>query len=205
MTDSVIQVDANADLAAIQDKAELLAQLRDVHVPEVSTWPAPGWFVLVFLTLAIFIAGFIIKKRRQQYAQNAWRREALEAISELEQRLPEASDSERHALVQDASSLLRRVMMHARGRSEVAGLTADAWLDELNANTSSYTLDKTLQPLLTEVPYQTVPADLATAGNVSSLLNWIQQTIESLPNTQTLSIQNRSIKSNKKASSGTSL
>jgi len=202
MTDSVTPSNDNADIAAINDKAELLAQLRDIQVPEVSAWPAPGWWVLGFLIVCLFITGLLVKQRRQHYAQNAWRREALEALSELEKRLPNATDAERHRVVQEASALLRRVMMLTRGRGQVAGLTSDAWLNELNTQSADYTLDKTLQPLLTDVPYQPVPNALATPDNVNRLLAWMQQTIRSLPSARRRSAPTPNTASNAKPNTG---
>lgn len=178
MTDPVTLID---DLAQINDKDELLAQLRDVHVPDVSPWPAPGWWFLAALLIGFFIAFMLFRKRQRSYAENAWRREALAELSELKEGLSNATDSDRHRVVQEASSLLRRVMMHVRGRSEVAGLTADAWLSELGHHGNAEQLDKSLHPLLTDVPYQTEPNALETSNNVHSLLSWLHKTIDDLP------------------------
>jgi len=181
MADSVTPLDSNTDISAITDKAELLALLHDVQVPQVSAWPAPGWWVLGFLFIAWLVAIMLNKKRQRVYAQNAWRREALDKLSDIETRLPSADDEQRHQLVKEVSSLLRRVMMQASGRSQVAGLTADAWLNELNAINSDTQLDASLHRLLTDIPYQTVPNALTTSDNVASLVLWMRQTIHRLP------------------------
>ena len=182
MTDSVTLID---DLAQINDKDELLAQLRDVQVPEVSPWPAPGWWVLAILLVGLFIAFMLFRQRQRVYAENAWRREALAELNQLKEGLSNATDSERHRVVQEASSLLRRVMMRVRGRSEVAGLTADAWLSELSHHGNVEQLDGSLHPLLTDAPYQTEPNALETSSNVQSLLSWLQKTIDDLPSQHT--------------------
>ncbi len=182
MTDSASTPEDISDISAMTDKAELLAQLREVHVPDVSFWPAPGWWLLLVLFIVFIIALKLRKRQQVRYENEAWRREALVEMSRLQSRLPQTTDSERHDLVQQASALLRRVMMQSFGRKQVAALTANDWLSEVSTRSAVGMLDDSLQPLLTDVPYQTKPNDLSSEHNVGQYFLWLQQTIEGLPN-----------------------
>lgn len=197
MTDSVSATQSAPELSTISDKAELLALVQEVHVPQVSSWPAPGWWLLAILLIGCTLAYWLRKRRQHHYEQEAWRREALAELTQLENRLPDASDKERHRLIQEASALLRRVMMQSRGRDQVAALTAEAWLNEVNAQAimqptkrptkqgtkqgGEHKLDDSLHPLLTDVPYETQPNVLSSQENIETYFGWLQRTIESLP------------------------
>lgn len=169
------------DLSAISDKAELLAELREVQVPSVSSWPAPGWWVL--LVLIVVGSGFLwMRKRLIAHRQaDAWRQEALTQLSQLKEDLNQASDSERHQVIRDSSVLLRKVMMFVNGRNEVAGLTDQAWLDALHGHEKVAALDPNLQALLTEAPYESVPSAMMSESNVKALLKWIKRYVNALP------------------------
>ena len=95
-----------------------LENLRDIVVPPaVSWWPlAPGWYVVIFTGLAV--ATFLAWRQLRQWKRNAYRREALDALRQA------GSTSE-------IASLLKRTALSAFPRSEVAGLTGEAWCDWL--------------------------------------------------------------------------
>lgn len=190
MDDSTQALDAPVDIAALTDKAELLALVREVHVPTVSAWPALGWWLLAIVLLGILAAVALYKHYQKRYQRDAWRREALAELLVLKERLADATEVERHELVQSISSLLRRVMMQSKGRRQVAGLTSNAWLDEIESLDSKHKLDNVLQPLLTDVPYQMKPDALSTPDNVNALVNWLEQTIKGLPQSERSSAQN---------------
>jgi hypothetical protein len=100
--------------------------LRDLHLPDAVGWwpPAPGWwllFVLVIVVLALLARAYL--RRR---ARTAARRFALQ---QLQTRCDEYG---RHAnpvlLASQLSELLRRTMLAYAPRTDIAGLTGEAWL-----------------------------------------------------------------------------
>jgi len=174
-----------ADLSAMSDKAELLAELRELQVPSVSSWPAPGWWILLFLVIASVGTLWMRKRRIAQRQANAWREEALIQLNQLNQKLNQASESERHSVLRDTSVLLRKVMIYVNGRQEVAGLTDQAWLDALEGHGTIKALDPELQVLITEAPYQSSPSPMMSESNVKALLDWIKRYVNALPQVPT--------------------
>lgn len=108
-----------------------LDQLRDIHLPEPVSWwpPAPGWWLLLALSLAV--AGFAAWWLRRRRA-GRWRREALAEWRRLRQRwgTGQAAPPE---IVAGLSVLLRRVAISRYPRAEAASLTGEDWLAFLDA------------------------------------------------------------------------
>ena len=104
------------------NQQDLLSQLRDIHLPEPVSWwpPAPGWWLVAFVTLAALSAFLYFLRRR--IVKNRYRKVALKMLSEL--------DGQDNGLVQleEISALLRRVAIQAFGREKVAVLAGEAWL-----------------------------------------------------------------------------
>ena len=169
------------DLSQISDKAELLAELRDVQVPAVSSWPALGWWLLLFFIIACAVFIWIRKRNRARVQADVWRQEALTQLNELRQELNKASDTKRHQVIRDSSVLLRKVMMYVNGRTDVAGLTDTAWLEALHGHENVKALDPKLQPLITDAPYESEPSALMSEANVKALLKWLKRYINALP------------------------
>ena len=91
-----------------------LSQLRDLHLPDApASWPpAPGWWVLMALGLALIAAGLYLYLRWRK--TNAYRRAALAALKDLDL----ASDT----LVLDALQLVRQTALSTHGASPLATL-----------------------------------------------------------------------------------
>lgn len=173
------------DLSAISDKAELLAELRELQVPTVSSWPALGWWLL--LVLVVVCAALLLIKNRvaARRRSDAWREEALTQLNRLEQDLNKATDVERHRVVRDSSVLLRKVMIYVNGRHEVAALTDEAWLDALHGHETVEALEPELRGLLTDAPYESAPSAIMSESNVTALLNWMKSYVIALPRVST--------------------
>ena len=105
----------------MNENAELLAQLRDIHLPATPSWwpPQPGWWVI---SIALLAAGLWLLLRPP-----AWKREALLRLRSAEQAYARGGDAAR--LLAEMSMLLRSCALLLKGRGQAAGLTGEAWLE----------------------------------------------------------------------------
>ena len=106
---------------AVNDNAELAAQLRDIHLPAPPAWwpPQPGWWLIGGALLAV---GLWLILRLP-----AWKREALARLRAVERAYAGPGDAAR--LLAEVSMLLRSCALLLKGRRQVAGLTGGPWLD----------------------------------------------------------------------------
>jgi hypothetical protein len=100
--------------------------LRDIALPEPVSWmpPAPGWFVLAVLLLALAFQA--LRRHRARRAANLYRRQALGELDAIVASL--AQKGGRYELAARLPELLKRVALHVEPRASVAALTGDAWL-----------------------------------------------------------------------------
>ena len=105
----------------MNDSADLLAQLRDIHLPATPAWwpPQPGWWLI---SIALLAAGLWLLLRLP-----AWKREALARLRSAEQAYVEGGDAAR--LLVEVSMLLRSCALLLKGRGQASGLTGEAWLE----------------------------------------------------------------------------
>lgn len=106
---------------------DLLAELEDIRIPEpVSYMPQTvGWVVLAGLIVAAL--GLTFWAWRRHRAANAYRRQALQALDQLEQ-----TSVSPEVQVTATAAVLRGTALVAFPRSEVASLTGQDWSDFLN-------------------------------------------------------------------------
>ncbi len=152
---------------------ELLAQLRDVHLPENPGWwpPAIGWWLLACLLIGLLLGALFWISR---WRANAWRRAALHE----HQRLVAASHGNAE-VVRELSVLMRRVAIKAEPRQQVASATDQQWLTVLDriGQTNEYT--DGVGGLLTVWPYRDMTSDqAASTDQLNSLFRLTRQTIE---------------------------
>lgn len=69
-----------------------LSQLRDIHLPQPGGFwpPAPGWWILLAIALALTVLAFVFIRRKRR--QNQWLRTARKELLRLQ--LNPAADSE---------------------------------------------------------------------------------------------------------------
>jgi hypothetical protein len=107
-----------------------LAQLRDIHLPQLVTWwpPAPGWWLLgILLLVALVWAARWIWRRHQR---GAYRRAG---ITELEQLLANWRTSrDTGAFLQQLNALLKRVALYSFPDSDVAAMNGAGWTEFLD-------------------------------------------------------------------------
>jgi hypothetical protein len=133
--------------------------LRDLHLPEVvSWWPlAPGWYVVIAVLLVLFL--YLLRLYLKRRSRGAARRHALRQLANL------TAEFEQHgnavAFSSEMSELLRRTMLAYAPRSEVAGLTGEAWLDWLDRDLDQPRFRGETGRKLLELPYRRAGDDLS--------------------------------------------
>ncbi len=147
--------------------------LRDIHLPGgVSWWPvAPGWWLI--LVLIIMIA-MIIWAVRVNKTRRLLRKQALSELQQIELAYSQHQNSRQ--LASDCSALLRRVCISRFARTDVAGLTGEAWLQFLNQHHNTAPFKDDIAIALLQAPYQK-----EFAFNSQSLLSSCRAWLEQLP------------------------
>ncbi|NND66923.1 MAG: DUF4381 domain-containing protein [Halioglobus sp.] len=104
-----------------------LAQLAPLRQPEQISWwpPAPGWWVLAAVLLALL--AFALYRLWQRYQRNAYRRQALRQLALLRE---EASDS--REFVTALNALLKSTALAAYPRRDIAAQHGARWCTFLN-------------------------------------------------------------------------
>jgi len=166
-------------------KADPLAELRDIHMPEPVSWwpPAPGWWLLLLIVLIIGALFWWWRRRAAGLSQAARfsRRDiiaaAMHELAGIEQRLT-VEETSSTAIAAELSALLRRVGMQLCTAPEgldagIAGLSGDAWLQWLDSQwDEGHFCSETGRQLL-EAPYRSdVRIDMATL--VAWVRRWLQ-------------------------------
>ncbi len=133
-------------------KADELAQLKDIHLPDaIGWWPlAPGWYVLLLMILIIAaVLAYILRKRhRDALAKN----QALELLKSYTIQY----EKDRNAQLASAriSELLRRVALVYYPRSAVASLHSEAWIEFLNKTSKGVDFNS-VKSMLLDSPFKT--------------------------------------------------
>ncbi len=149
-----------------------LSQLRDIHLPQpISNWPpAPGWFILALIILALF--GFIAYLIIARYKKTRARRQALMHLNNLQL----AYTNKRHAkrAINDLSKLIRRVALASFPRQNVAGLYGQKWLAFLDETGETTAFSDGVGKLLISAPYmKNIPKESDQLFSLAK--NWIER------------------------------
>ena len=158
------------------DPASVIAQLKDVHPPELITWwpLAIGWWCLIALTITLLTS--ITVYSRRWWHRNAWRRAAL---SELKQAAAnyKAQPDTTHLIT--VIELLKRSVSSAHNDLHALSATSDEWRHylEKGLRKSSTTLSPEDVDILSEGHYQLNSPNLSTSALVR-----IEQFIKRLEN-----------------------
>jgi len=141
--------------------------LRDLHLPEpVGWWPlAPGWSLLIGLAIVAIAYGLVRAYQRRQ--RNAARRYALRELARYEAEYRKHKDPV--TLAKQLSQLLRRGMLAYAPRTEIAGLTGEAWLRWLDRGMPLPYFYTDGGKSLLELPYRS-PQDNLADVDIDALL-----------------------------------
>lgn len=134
-------------------KAQKLANLRDIHLPEsIGWWPlAPGWYVLALLLIVLLIVIIFFVSR--YYINGRARRHALRLLTHYMQEYQHNRNSQLNAA--RISELLKRVALVYFPRKDVASLNGAEWIAFLNDTSKGLDFNRVRTELL-EIPYQPI-------------------------------------------------
>jgi uncharacterized protein DUF4381 len=134
--------------------------LRDIATPAPVSMlpPAPGWYVVGLVLLAVALWGYGRYQRAR--ASRRYRREALVELDGIVEALQRPGG--RHELAARLPPLLKRVALHVEPRAAVAALTGAAWLAELDRLHRGHEWSKGPGKILPKLAY-------ASAATLSSI------------------------------------
>jgi hypothetical protein len=148
-------------------------QLRDIHLPGAPPFwpPAPGWWLLAAIVIALLIWVSMVAVRR--YRIHRRRQAVLAALASMEERFASERSPERLAGI---SLLLRRLALTCYPREQVAALSGNAWLRFLDESGGNGRFANGPGRVLANGPYQrSLPAELDTAGLTALVREWVQK------------------------------
>ena len=147
--------------------------LRDIHLPDPVSWwpPAVGWWLLLVLAVLIALgAWWWLGRRAVRIRRRQLQRLVRLELDRIENEYKTTADAGKS--LQEASMLLRRVVMTRFLRNRVAGLCGDQWAAWLRQNDAGNVLSEQSLRLLVDGPYMTDPtADVLTL--LSNLRRWL--------------------------------
>ncbi len=142
--------------------------LRDIHLPDPVSWwpPAIGWWILLALLILLAVLLPALIRRLRKKSLKKFIVQEFDAIVDAHQNNPTA-------LLQATSAFLRQLLMTYRGRKNIAGLTGDQWLGELQ-NISPEKLPQPIIFLLKDGPYQK-SVNFNEEQFIHDLRQWLKQ------------------------------
>ncbi len=122
-----------------------LAALRPLHAPAPIGWwpPAPGWWLVLFITIILII-----------FIYRFWRRRSPQRAALRELKLLEKNTDTIDYPVATLNQLLKRYALVCWPAKTVASLSGKAWLDFLDANGGNGQFSNGPGHILLTDPYQ---------------------------------------------------
>lgn len=146
-------------------------ELRDIHLPaDVSWWPpAIGWWVLLLLFILMLVALYFVIKKLKQVSV---RKMALIEFESIKDKYH--ANQDKTVLSQQLSQLLRQVMLSSGNRSDVANLTGEAWLNQLNSLNTKAELSQQWLDIMAQSSYQKT-ADFDAHALLDHIQHWLDK------------------------------
>jgi hypothetical protein len=153
-----------------------LENLYDIIPPPPVPWwpPAPGWYVVGVVVLALAVWAGWSWWRRWQAA--AYRRAALAVLQQLKTRA--ADEAQRTSALRELPELVKRTALAAFPRQQVAALSGVTWLAFLDrtGHTNAFSHGRgQLLPVLSYDPHAASRLDAQSVDELFSVVShWIQ-------------------------------
>jgi hypothetical protein len=152
--------------------ADPLAQLRDIHLPAPVDWwpPAPGWWLLGLLLLALLgaISAWALRRRRRR----RYRRVALREVDAAYARWQQHNDA--RTFLQELNRLLKQAALSAFPPARVAALNGAQWLEFLDSTLPRPQFDRASTRVLADI-YRADPAPLQADELRSAARIWLRR------------------------------
>jgi hypothetical protein len=150
--------------------------LRDIHLPEPISWwpPAPGWWILLFLSLLLCFTAWLLYKRRQKKKHQRASMQSLTII-----RAGFDKDQNNAKLLRELSVLMRRSCITFYPRELSAGLTGEQWLGFLDATSANKEFSDGIGKILASAPY--LPEQSKIDIDSHALLNLCESWLRAQP------------------------
>ena len=144
--------------------------LRDIHLPDAVSWwpPAPGWWILLALLIALIV---FLPRLIKRLGQQPLNKTALIELEQIQQNF--SSHKDELKLIQDISVLLRRVCISYLPREQAAGLTGEQWIFRLNSLSGKSFFTEQMGDLLISAPYKKT-VEINSKELLSICKNWIE-------------------------------
>lgn len=149
--------------------------LRELQLPELTGWwpLAPGWWVLI--AIAVLGLLWLLYRAVRRFKANAPRRLALRQLDLIQGNFERGENA---VLVgRSLSSLLRRAMLAYAPRSEVAGLSGEAWLRWLDYGLPQNLFCDGPGRIVESLPYMN-PESVDDDTDVGGLLDAVRQRLQ---------------------------
>ncbi len=110
----------------------MLGKLQDIEGVGPADWLplAPGWWVLIIITILFLIKWLISYLRRRAYRQT-WQYKMLQELCQMQHKLTEFTAQDTAIKL---SEIIRRLAMYKSSRIDCAGLVGKVWLQWLGQN-----------------------------------------------------------------------
>jgi hypothetical protein len=149
--------------------------LRDIHAaPPPAFWPpAPGWWVLAAVLLAVLVIVAVWGYRR--YRASRQKRRIMDELAQLGSSYTQDNNA---GFVTELSTLLRRVALRRYARTRVASLTGAAWLRFLDDTGGAGEFEKGVGRILEAGPYQPQTREVPAAELLALVRLWVSKNLE---------------------------
>ena len=149
-------------------------QLHDIHAaPPPPLWPpAPGWWVLASVVLAVLVFAGV-----RLYRRHRLRRQRKRILAELQRLDREELQRDTAAFTTAVSTLLRRVALMRYPRRRVAPLSGEEWLRFLDQTGGGGRFRNGPGRVLGSGPYLPRSHEIETAELLRLAAEWIEKNL----------------------------
>ncbi len=155
----------------MNERDEILSQLRDLELPTVSNTLAPGWWLLLLFVVLFAALAYYLYRRWQS---RLWQREAQAELKLIREQLGSEPSI---ALLSHCSELVRKVVLAVDDREQVAALHGESWIEKLDDICARPEFSQGIGRLLVDHPYQKQP--VITSHDLSALFDSVDVLINS--------------------------